>query len=479
MTTDLKTQIRDFAQEFGSGLPSVESEDVMGRRLTIEPSAPKRRRPGWAVALVAAAVVLVLVGGVAWLASLGGDTAPPITETPAPSTVPSTGPSTPTTTPLSLNSWESLPPGWSLLSDDAGVFQATANLRPVGSSVVEGGPGLVIVGGEFADSPDGLQIRPVAWTSVDGTEWSRVAEEDVGSIARYSGGRMLDVTTVGPRLVAVGYLDCPAVAWVSEDGSVWSRVPHEDSAFGADIDPSSAECRRMHMVAAGDGGMVALDLASHVWISPDARTWTPVPPADTGFSDLVGQISQVVAGGPGFVAVGQDCGGSDNPDQRCRPAVWTSSDGASWTKVAHDEAVFGPYAAAGEGQPESLIADVTVGGPGLVAVGKVGFQPAIWISSDGRDWTRLSLDERIFDQAEIRYVRSGAAGLVAVGQGGFTIAPVWTSTDGITWTRASENEGIPQSSRLIDIALVDQGIVAIAEGPSQETIVLVWKRAGT
>ena len=188
----------------------------------------------------------------------------------------------------------------------------------MGSSVVEGGPGLVIVGGEFADSPDGLQIRPVAWTSVDGTEWSRVAEEDVDSIARYSDGRMLDVTTVGPRLVAVGYLDCPAVAWVSEDGSVWSRVPHEDSAFGADIDPSSAECRRMHVVAAGDGDMVALGLDSDdVWTSPDARTWTGVPPADAGFSDLVDQIFQV-AGGPGFVAVGQDCGGPDNPNQRCR-----------------------------------------------------------------------------------------------------------------------------------------------------------------
>lgn len=488
MTADLKTQIRDFAQEFGSGLPPVELEDLIDQQVAIEPRAPKRRRPSWAVALVAAVVVLVLVGGVAWLvSSLGGESAPPITQTPAPSTTlstPSTTPSTilstPTTTPLSSISWATLPPGWSPLSDDAGVFQATVNVQPVASSIVEGGPGLVIVGGELADSPDGLQIRPVVWTSVDGTEWSRVAEEDVDSDARYSGGRIRDVATIGSRLVAVGYLDCPAVVWGSEDGLIWSRVPHEDSVFGADVDPSSAECRRMHMVAAGDGGVVALGLDSDdVWTSPDARTWTGVPPADTGFSDLVGQIFQVVAGGPGFVAVGQDCGGPDNPNQRCRPAVWTSTDGASWMKVAHDEAVFGPFAAAGDGQPESLIADVTVGGPGLVAVGKVGFQPAIWISSDGRDWTRLSLDESVFDQqAEIRYVRSGAAGLIAVGQGEF-IAPVWTSTDGITWTRASENEGIPRSSRLIDVALVDQGIVAIVEGPSQEAIVLVWKRGET
>ena len=61
----------------------------------------------------------------------------------------------------------------------------------------------------------------------------------------------------------------------------------------------------------------------------------------------------VTAGGPGLVAVGTD---------GFHAAVWTSPDGITWSRVPHDEAVFG-----GEGVPS--IESVTAGGPGLVAVG--------------------------------------------------------------------------------------------------------------
>ena len=65
----------------------------------------------------------------------------------------------------------------------------------------------------------------------------------------------------------------------------------------------------------------------------------------------------VTAGGPGLVAVGVDRPGGD-----ADAAVWTSVDGITWSRVPHDEAVFGGAA----------IQSVTAGGPGVVAVGGDG-----------------------------------------------------------------------------------------------------------
>jgi hypothetical protein len=43
-------------------------------------------------------------------------------------------------------------------------------------------------------------------------------------------------------------------------------------------------------------------------------------------------------------------------------AVWTSPDGITWSRIPHDESVFG-------GAHSPRMSSVTVGGPGLVAVG--------------------------------------------------------------------------------------------------------------
>ena len=56
-------------------------------------------------------------------------------------------------------------------------------------------------------------------------------------------------------------------------------------------------------------------------------------------------------------------GGDYVPDQEA--AVWTSPDGITWSRVPHDETVFG-------GDGIQHMTSVTVGGPGLVAVGADG-----------------------------------------------------------------------------------------------------------
>ncbi|GAG93996.1 unnamed protein product, partial [marine sediment metagenome] len=147
--------------------------------------------------------------------------------------------------------------------------------------------------------------------------------------------------------------------------------------------------------------------------------------------------------GPGLVAAGSD-GHPDAEDQHIDPfandaAVWTSTDGVTWMRVPHDEAVFG-----GDGGQRML--SVTVGGPGLVAVGSedgdpTGSDAAVWISADGVTWARVPHDEAVFGgggEHRMVGVTVGDLGLVAVGWTGFDQSgwdeAVWTSPDGIDWT---------------------------------------------
>lgn len=94
-----------------------------------------------------------------------------------------------------------------------------------------------------------------------------------------------------------------------------------------------------------------------------------------------------------------------------------------WGRVPHDDAVFGA---------ETAIHDVTGGGPGFVAVGQSGMSAAVWVSTDGRSWSRVPDDPDVFSDGVGAQVAAGGAGLVAVGGSGPTVL---TSPDGISWTR--------------------------------------------
>jgi hypothetical protein len=86
-------------------------------------------------------------------------------------------------------------------------------------------------------------------------------------------------------------------------------------------------------------------------------------------------MMDVTAGGPGLVAVGHD----QVPGGDANAAVWTSTDGIAWSRVPHDEAVFG----GGDG---NAMLGVTAGGPGLVAVGgdgeRVSDSAAVWVYAE-------------------------------------------------------------------------------------------------
>jgi hypothetical protein len=164
----------------------------------------------------------------------------------------------------------------------------------------------------------------------------------------------------------------------------------------------------------------------------------------------------VAAAGPGLVAVGGEGG---------LAAIWTSADGITWSRVPHDNALFGVES--------SWIVSVTAGGPGVVAVGTVveeSNQPAaVWTSVDGITWSRVLHDNAVFGEdgwSEMRSLVAVDDGLIAVGfdfpaQSGGADAAVWTSADGRTWSRVPHNEAVFGSESMCCIATNDQGVVAV------------------
>lgn len=143
-----------------------------------------------------------------------------------------------------------------------------------------------------------------------------------------------------------------------------------------------------------------------------------------------------------------------------------------WSRVAHDEAVFG-------GESIQVMHHVMLAGPGLLALGLDGpfdaSSAAVWTSSDGVRWSRVPHDEELFggrgSQAMVG-ATIGRPGIVAVGwDGPFDAldAAVWGSADGISWSRFPHDDetlGGLRDQRMLDVAVTEFGLVAVgSEGP--------------
>jgi hypothetical protein len=445
---DVRTRTSDAPVSTVSPVPISEitiTEDAVFDLLQPVESAthagsPKRRG---VVALAAAAVILLVVGLVVAERD-SGDVAtdavsvPSVVESPAPVAVADLD--------YSL---------WSLVSYESGTDFL---------GVVAAGPGFVAVGGHDGNA--------AVWTSVDGLTWSRVPDDE----AVFGGpgeSAMAAVAVGGPGLVAVGsqYLcteqevldeggsprvdvdgnpepdtvcvDGNAAVWTSVDGLTWSRVPHDEAVFGG-----QRRVYHMNSITPGGPGLVAVGQSDRfgegdplnegdvnegdavVWTSVDGLTWTRVPHDEAVFGGVETQgMFDVTAGGPGLVAVGRDGAGMAWDNSRGQDAaVWTSVDGLTWTRVPHDEDAF-----AGS---NSIMLGVTSGGPGLVAVGREMLGPAaVWTSVDGLTWSRVTHDNEAEMSEPMGDVAVGAPGLLAVGSRD-TESAVWTSPDGLTWSLA-------------------------------------------
>lgn len=341
---------------------------------------------------------------------------------------------------------------WIRVPHDPNVFGEAESQEM--RAVAAGGPGFVAVGLD-------LQVTAAAvWTSENGTDWTWLPHnEDMfgGDGTQW----MWDVVPGGPGLVAVGgsshLTNRSAAVWTSADGVAWSRVAHSEAVFGGE------DHHWMNSVVVGGPGLVAVggtgfsDRDAAVWTSADGLTWSRVSD-DGGFGGAgMQEMHSIAAGGPGLVAVGYE---SDESGRDRVAVVWTSSDGTTWTRV--EDGVPGS-------DEEQEMFDVVVGGPGMTAIGREG-EAAIWTSVDGITWSRVPYDEDVFDGTLFREplrLTVGGPGLVAVGQfayGNDVAAAVWTSADGINWSRVPRDDDVfggDDSPAMNEVAASGNTIVAV------------------
>lgn len=266
----------------------------------------------------------------------------------------------------------------------------------------------------------------------------------VAKSAAFGTGSVSDALPVGSGIVAVGTAsiggrDAVAV-WSSIDGLSWTRAP-SDLAFLDTTAGRLAERGTRVVLAAFScppGGIYCGD--SLLFVTVAGGPWQ----AATGIT--AGSYQAVVAGGPGFVAVGtdQEVGGVSG-------VVATSIDGFSWTETM-------PGAMTG-----ATIGGLAAGPARLVAVGQVAGQPAVWTSSDGRTWTRISSPPTGGTLTDVAQVD---ANWIAVGRGAGR-AMAWTSSDGTAWRPVPAGAGL-DGSTVDRIEAVGSEFVALGQSTPRD-----------
>ena len=291
-------------------------------------------------------------------------------------------------------------------------------------------------------------------------------------------GVMEAVVAGGPGLVAVGdgcsrsLPRCHAAVWTSPDGHAWTRVV-DSSVFDVGTYPAGRWGEMTDIIAGGPGliavGREALESAQRavVWSSPDGSTWTRLPNS----SDFDhGTIEAVTAGGPGFVAVGTEINGP-----KAVAAVYTSADGLAWKQGATiRDFDLGGTGSFNDGRTRGAMTEVVVNHGVIVAVGSVcaptggSCRAAAWTSPDGIGWARVP-DTAAFD-GNMYAATAWHDGFVAVGDDGHDRAPrAWLSRDGTTWTRVADVVGLDGAFSAV-IALDDRLVASAITGDLKTTI---------
>lgn len=359
--------------------------------------------------------------------------------------------------------------------------------------VIGAGSGVVV---GFRGDESGLE----AVRSIDGITWAAVAVIDpldkarVAAIAARAGGGSDAFVAVGSSTEAseIGR----AAAWASDGTGGWKRSPDLPDLGNSSGSGGSA----MSAIAWGQGKWVAGGVEFNenvgqdgvVWTSPDGLNWSRATLPDAGL-----EIMGLVAGGPGFVAVGSSESVEGDVMPGLHSGIWTSVDGTIWTRVP-DAPMFA----------NSTISAVVTGGPGLVAVGTTVappnvngvFAPAIWTSADGLTWakeatptdpTPWTMVEGTLQGRIISNIVATPEGFVAVGmEFGLTSkvlqrAVVWTSRDGRSWARVAhdpvfdggEDPGFRFGMRAV--YLIGNRLTATGETPGGPTVWVSPPEPGT
>jgi len=237
-----------------------------------------------------------------------------------------------------------------------------------------------------------------------------------------------------PSVGAAPAGDWAGIRWISA-GPVFPQTPTAGTNKGSLVTVSVYGWSRGYVgfrTAIEQGSSPSVTMVST--FSADGLHWTAGQPMEVAGLESWVDITQVVEGPSGLLAVGRypgaACGGPATIN-----ALWTSTDGLTWSLV----------------QPSADFASASVywvdgGSTGFIASGieKDGKAQAVWLSADGRSWTVVPLTSPTFGKFVLDGASNFAGGYVISGAilkdaecGQTWVTPsLWWSADGRSWTRS-------------------------------------------
>jgi hypothetical protein len=239
----------------------------------------------------------------------------------------------------------------------------------------------------------------------------------------------------------------------------------------------------MDVVGAGTEGVFVAGAVSGrpaMWYSTDGTDWQRVAGAEKVIGDTPGtRVSALLVTPNGVYATGTVQDGTNTA-----AALWTSSDGITWHNMS------APFVGPGDHVIDGLVANSAASTPeALVAVGAVRsgptWTPATWISPDGQTWSQAdeALPSAPRPQTEaggsvVRAVAATTSGVEAVG-GSSNAARLWTSPDGNGWNEvALPTAAADATNWTADLLATDGATTVIADSEAGQPHVLVEGPSG-
>jgi hypothetical protein len=341
----------------------------------------------------------------------------------------------------------------------------TGTVRPVSLTAISGGivpeltvNGLATANGEeiAVGSADGY---PAVWREAPGGgSWNLVSSLPV--VSAYPGLSALTSVTHGPDgWLAVG--EPGPVVLTSADGTTWQRAGGSITQDLAGASAVTAAANPAGYVIGANPSGPTSSPGPDLWWSPNLASWTRATEMDDTSSS--NQVQAVAANAHELMAVGSDGG---------HPAVWTTTDGQTWTTIILD---LPPGASA------ALLQQVAISGDHVVALGVQtkagGAVPFAEFSTDGgASWQEAPLGSA-GPGTTVTALTASSGGFTAASQSGppgQQDAQIWTSATGSTWTSVQvsglSGGGAHDVTALVSSGSAVTGVGLVASPQSQQPV---------
>jgi hypothetical protein len=281
----------------------------------------------------------------------------------------------------------------------------------------------------------------------------------------------LDVVTTIPQPVTT-LLENPTPSTIGIPTTTTTVVPPALDITWTRLESPVFENGWVGAIAVGGPGYIAVGgstvgLDAAVWISGDGLEWTRIESDSFGSDqDWLGSdgdqfMNDVAVGEDVIVAVGA---GEVAAENRGVGAIWHSTDGSSWSRVPHDEDLFGGPGESPDGSGDEAIESIVWWNDRFIAAGFSGQQVTVWTSTDGVAWNRSSVPTHIgAPPNEIVYVGLAQFGseavVVASDRFGNTVLAASTR-DGVSW---SDLETLPPEAEFVTILPISDRLMAFGD----------------